>query len=295
MTPIHPHQTSLRPKQGAFSKRRGKCADCGKEGAKHGIFGKYYCTDCYKKRKKKGKKTYIKTCYKCKTEGKCFKYWGKFYCEKCLVETSGHGNSGMIAMPKEWVEHQLMQIHMIPESYQRPVLIYVPKGNKLFASLYLSHYPQSKGIVGRSLNYLIIYKGMTAGIIGGNSPPYAVKPIDEFFGITKENRGDMLVRFFNNEVFRIIKSSKNLATMSLKAFRYRVKKDYLERYGCDLIGFITFVEPPRKGSIYLADNWTYLGKTKGFSTKRRGKRWHIRTWGKTVPKHIYGWKYKEYR
>lgn len=292
--PIHPHQTKIsRPKKGAFSKRTGKCADCGKEKAKHGIFGKYYCKECYLKRKKKGKEEYIKTCCKCDTRGKCFKHWGKYYCEKCLMETSGHGHSGMLAMPQEWVNHQLMQIHMIPKSYERPTLIYVPKGNKLFASLYLSHYPKSKGIVSRTLNYLVIYKGLIVGIIGGNSPPYSIKAVDEFFGITKENRGDMLVQFFNNEVFRIIRSAKNLATMTLKAFRYQVQKDYQEKYGCKLIGLITFVEPPRTGNIYKADNWKYLGKTKGYSTKRRGKRWHKRTWSRTIPKYIYGYKYRK--
>lgn len=282
----------VRPKKGAFAKRTGTCADCGAEGAKHGIFGNYYCKECYKERKTGNKKAYLKRCEKCGKEGKCFRHWGKYYCEKCLMETSGHGHSGMLKMPKEWVEGQLQQVHMIPESYQRPVLQRVPKGDKLFASLYLSHYPQSKGIVGRTLNYLIIYKGHVVGIIGANSPPYSVKPVDDFFGITKENRGDILVQFMNNEVFRIMRSSPNLATMILKEFRYQLRRDYIERYKCPLIGLITFVEPPRTGAIYKADNWIYLGTTKGFSTKRRGKRWHTRTWGRTVPKHIYGYKYK---
>lgn len=280
-----------RPKEGAFSKRTGTCADCGATGAKHGIFGHYYCTDCYKKRKTKNKEPYIKTCCKCKREGKCFRHWGKYYCEKCLMETSGKGHSGMLAMPKEWVDGQLAQIHMIPESYRHPILQSTPKGNKLFASLYLSHYPKSKGIVGRCINYFIIYKGLTVGIIGGNSPPYSVRAIDDFFGITKENRGDMLVQIFNNEVFRIIRSAPNLATMTLKEFRHNVNRDYEVKYGYPLIGLITFVEPPRTGAIYKADNWTYLGDTKGFSTKRRGKRWHTRTWDRTVPKHIFGYKY----
>lgn len=283
--------TITRPKEGAFSKRTGTCADCGAKDVKYGIFGKYYCKDCYAKRKKKGKESYLKICCKCGKETKCFRHWGKYYCEKCLMETSGKGHSGMIAMPEEWVQGQLQQVHMIPKSYLRPVLQRVPKGDKLFASLYLSHYPKSKGIVGRTINYLIIFKGHVVGIIGGNSPPYAIKAVDEFFGITKENRGDMLVQFFNNEVFRIIHSYPNLATMILKEFRHQVRQDYMSRYNCPLIGLITFVEPPRTGAIYKADNWTSLGKTKGFSTKRRGKRWQKRTWGKTIPKFIFGYKY----
>lgn len=206
-----------------------------------------------------------------------------------IAEEGGKGHSGMLPFKtKEQLTKALSQTFLLPQSFKYPTLVQVPKGDKLFATLYLSHYPESKGIVGRSINYLVIWQNKIVGIIGGNSPPYSVKAIDEFFGITKENRNDVLVKFLNNEVYRIIHSAKNLATMTLKSFRKQLKKDYREKYGDELIGLITFVEPPRTGAIYKADNWTFLGMTKGYGTTRRGKRWFDRRWIRKTPKLIFG-------
>jgi len=250
---------------GSIAKRTKTCA-CGKEG-KYGIWGSYYCKECFIKR------------------------LGKNPDE--IAEQSGTGNSGMVAFKTEdELKSALAQTYMIPQSYKYPHLLQVPKGNKTFATLYLTHYPNSLGIVGRSINYLVIWKGKIVGIIGGNSAPYSVKSIDEYFGIDKENRSDKLLEIMNNDVFRIVEPDKNLATMALKSFRIAIQRDYEKKYGGKLTGLITFVEPPRKGNIYYADNWTYLGMTKGFGTTRRGKRWWDRRWVKKEPKHIFAIRFK---
>lgn len=249
----------------SIAKRTKPCCKCGKKG-RYGVWGRYYCKDCF------------------------IEYLGKDPDE--IAEESGRGHSGMLPFKtKKQLTRALSQTYLLPNSFKYPVLVQVPKGNKVFATLYLSHYPESKGIVGRSINYLVIWHNRIVGIIGGNSPPYSVKAVDEFFGITKENRNDMLVQLLNNEVYRIIKPAKNLATMTLKSFRKQVKRDYLLKYSCPLIGLITFVEPPRTGAIYKADNWVFLGMTKGFGTTRRGKRWWDRRWVKKTPKLIFGYKY----
>jgi len=249
----------------SIAKRTKPCCKCGKKG-KYGVWGSYYCKECF------------------------VEYLGKD--PDKIAEEGGKGHSGMLPFknPNDLTK-ALSQTFLLPQSFKYPVLVQVPKGNKVFASLYLTHYPESKGIVGRSINYLVIWKNKIVGIIGGNSPPYSVKAIDEFFGITKENRNDILVRFVNNEVYRIIHSANNLATMTLKSFRKQIKKDYKERYGDELIGLITFVEPPRTGAIYKADNWQFLGMTKGYGTTRRGKRWFDRKWIKKKPKLIFGYRY----
>jgi len=235
----------------AISKRTEPCHVCGKEG-KYGVFGRYYCKECYEKRPKRGK---------------------------------GHG--GLIALPADELKERLKQKFISPQSFKYPILLKVPKGHKVFASLYLSHYPNSKGIVGRSINYLVIWKGKIAGIIGGNSPPYAIKAVDGFFNITKQNRSEKLRGFFNNDVFRLIVHEKNLGTMTLRSFRETIKKDYSSKYGEELFGLITFVEPPRTGIVYKADNWNYLGMTKGFGTTQRSKRWESRKWIRKSPKYIF--------
>jgi len=252
---------------GSIAKRTKECCKCGQKG-RYGMWGNYYCKDCFKK------------------------YLGKDPDE--IAEEKGGGHSGMLPFKTtEELKTALSQTYLMPQSFKYPCLIQVPKGDKLFASLYLTHYPQSKGIVGRTINYLVIWKQRVIGIIGGNSAPYSVKAVDKFFGITNENRADMLLCLLNNEVFRLIESDKNLASMTLKSFRRTMKIDYEKKYGCPLIGLITFVEPPREGSIYRADNWIYLGMTAGYGTTRRGKRWFDRKWIKKEPKHIYAYIYPE--
>lgn len=250
---------------GSIARRTKACCKCGKKG-KFGVWGSYYCKECF------------------------VKYLGKD--PDKIADKSGKGHSGMLPLPEDKLREALGQTFMIPSSFKRPYLLCVPKGNKVFASLYLSHYPQSKGIVGRSINYLVIWKGKIAGIIGINSPPYSVKAVDEFFGITKENRHDALLTIMNNDVFRLIIREKNLGTMTLKALRNVIKKAYPEKYGSPLVGLLTFVEPPRKGSVYFADNWTYVGLTKGYGTLRRGKRWFDRRWVKKTKKLIFAIRFK---
>jgi len=130
---------------------------------------------------------------------------------------------------------------------------------------------------------LISYKGKTIGIIGCNSPPQSVKSVDDFFLINTENRSEKLKKIMNNNVFRIVKNEPNLATKILRVFRKRIVKDYKKKFGERLLGLITFVEPPREGVCYKADNWDFLGKTKGFSCKRRGAEgeWITKQWEKT--------------
>jgi len=245
-----------------ISKRQRICADCGKKG-RYGYWGRYYCRECFLKR------------------------FGKD--PDSVVDSKGRGHSGMLPLSDEELKRALGQLFILG-SGEDILLIRVPKGNKVFASLYLTHYPQSKGIVGRSLCYLIIYKNQLAGIIGVNSPPYSVEAVNKFFGITKENRDEKLRRILNNNIFRLIIREKNLGTRVLKVFRRRVKEDYEKIYGDLLEGLITFVEPPLSGAVYKADNWTYLGMTKGYGVLRRGERWFDKKWVEKTPKHIFAYK-----
>jgi len=200
---------------GSIARRKKPCCKCGKSG-KYGVWGSYYCKSCF------------------------IKYLGKD--PDKIAEKGGKGHSGMLPFKTdEEYQRALSQAYFIPSSHQKPHLIQIPKGDKLFASLYLTHYPESKGIVGRSINYLVIWKERVAGIIGGSSPPYSVIAVDEYFGITKENRNDMLLGFLNNEVFRLIVNEKNLATMTLSVFRKTIKKDYIKKYETDLFVFLNIV------------------------------------------------------
>jgi len=63
-------------------------------------------------------------------------------------------------------------------------------------------------------------------------------------------------------------------------FRKRIEDDYKKNYGDTLIGLVTFVELPRDGAIYKADNWDYLGLTQGKEMRRQGNhgKWVNKEW-----------------
>jgi len=217
-------------------------------------------------------------CYKCNQDQKTVKSFGKDICLNCLEKrkTGTKGHSGMIYKKNTSGNQILFGSDFIK-------LIKVPKSNKLFVKWYMEHYPKSKGIVGRQLNYLIYYASNPVGLISATSPPLNYKLFNDYFN-KKENisNGDFSKTFVNNGVFRIVISpKKNFATQVLKLFRKTIKQDYKKIYGDDLQGIITFVEKPRTGGIYKADNWDLIGETKGIEVRRKGKDWLNKSYTKT--------------
>lgn len=223
-------------------------------------------------------------CYKCEEDKKTVKTFGKDICLDCLEKrkTGRKGNSGMIYNP----EIKSSDYCNLTKGIK---LLLVKKSHPLFVKWYIEHYPKSKGIVGRQLNYLIYFDGKPVGIISAVSPPLNYKMFRKFFNV-KDDKG-----FVNNGVFRVVKSpKKNFASQLLKVFRLRIKEDYKKRYGDNLLGIITFVEKPRNGGIYLADNWLKLGETQGVEVRRRGNDWVNKTYTKTGNKKlIFAYKYKK--
>jgi len=167
------------------------------------------------------------------------------------------------------------------------VLERTTKGDKIFSTLYRTHYPKSKGIIGRQINYFIKKDGELLGIIGGSSPPLRYRKFSAYF----DSQYTML-NWLNNNVFRLIVHEKNLGTQILKLFRQQIKIDYEEKYGDELVGLVTFVEPPRNGAIYRADNWTFLGMTQGRTCRRPGKE---KQWSAGTQKLIFAIKLKKGR
>lgn len=134
------------------------------------------------------------------------------------------------------------------------------------------HYVPNHGTHGQQLHYLIQLDGQVIGIISGASSVWAVKPRDDYFGLNKDNKKVALPSIINNVVFRLETHLPNLATQVLKMWRCRVSEDWQERYKVKVHGFETFVveEDYRKGALYKADNWEFLGVTQGSTKKHNG-------------------------
>ena len=219
----------------------------------------------------------IGICQKCGAKSKLFPSFGKMICSKCKDSrpNKGKGNAGLFSSTQEvFVFSSGLNIRR------------VKKSDKTFGRLFFEHYPGSKGIPGRSLCYIIEYNGCIAGIIGFNSPPKNYSIFNDYFGAR-----DLENYFLINNVFRLTNNEKNLATKAMKIARLKIKNDYKEKYGDDLIGIVTFVEPPRTGALYRADNWDFIGYSEGKRMKRDPITWE-KTFTSGEKKLIFGYKYK---
>ena len=139
------------------------------------------------------------------------------------------------------------------------------------------HYIANKGTVGRLVAAVILVNGERCGIISAGASAWCNKLRDEFFGITatdNKTKGRQLCLVLNNSVFRLERTErlndKNLGTKVLSRFRTFAEDVWLTKYGDRPVGWETYVgrSECRAGAVYKADNWTYLGDTKGTARSR---------------------------
>lgn len=144
-------------------------------------------------------------------------------------------------------------------------LLRCTRANPIYQEFRDRHYVPNNGAVGQQIHYLIMVDGEWVGIISGGSAAYAVRCRDEYFGINKENRATALNGIVDNTVFRLEKNVPNLGTQILSMWRKKIQVDWERTYGVKVAGFETFVieNDRRKGSMYKADNWTFVGETQG--------------------------------
>jgi hypothetical protein len=153
--------------------------------------------------------------------------------------------------------------------------------NRLFAKTINTHhsYVKFKCVPQRRINWLI-YKsdgGDLLGAVGLSSCVLAVGDRDRYIGWDRATRLLHSNNVANNYRFCLIPNSgvKNLGTMSLRLLREHGARRWQEKYGDELVLLETYVQPEidgsdnkRNGAVYLADNWTFVGRTSGNSVKK---------------------------
>lgn len=185
----------------------------------------------------------------------------------------------------------------------------VTRTDPRYKSIRDRHYIPNSGCHGQQLHYLAFDEGQQVGIISGASATYDVGPRDRFFGLSKSKavKQVQLNGIISNNVFRLEVPAPNRATRILSAWRKRIAWDWEYLYGVKVAGFETFIieerrdgQSDRLGTLYLADNWTFLGVTKG-NTKQHAQEkgsggLNAKHTRKTVvPKLIYAIKVKKAR
>lgn len=131
------------------------------------------------------------------------------------------------------------------------------------------HYSQPKGFVGRRICYAILYDNVYYGHILAGSSTLNLPGRHEFLKTDKSQ----LVNIVNNTFYHIRKVDnkypiRNFSSYVVSEWRKQVEKDWLSKYGDAVLGFESLVELPRTGELYLKDDWTLVGQTKGYTCKR---------------------------
>lgn len=112
----------------------------------------------------------------------------------------------------------------------------------------------------RQIYWDLFENGLLVGSFGFGSG----LPFGESVAQYMESCGCEFNELVNNIVYCLNgHQDKNAGTKFLKMCRIDALHWWYEKYGDILKCYQTFIEPPRTGAMYKADNWEYLGMTKG--------------------------------
>ncbi len=131
-------------------------------------------------------------------------------------------------------------------------------------------YVASAKTVGRVIKYIIRYENDIVGTfwIGSGFKP-TPKSILDYFNKSQSQFDDIFNSVADNKRFCMIKSIPNLGSQILKGIRNRAKQDWYDKYDDDLLAIVTTIGADKKGSVYLADNWEFIGLTAGLPKERK--------------------------
>ncbi len=132
------------------------------------------------------------------------------------------------------------------------------------------HYQGYTRIVGHSIKYIAYCSGIPVACLGWGSAAWSLSPRDKYIGWDKATKDKNLHLIANNIRFLILPGIKikYLASHLLSKNIKVIGRHWQDKYGHPLYLLETFVETGRfLGTSYKASNWTYLGRTKGYSKK----------------------------
>ncbi len=128
------------------------------------------------------------------------------------------------------------------------------------------HYLGYRSMAGAQIRYLIESNHGTLGALSFSAAAWTLECRDKWLGWDSLTREKNLHKIACNSRFLILPHVKipNLASHVLSLCRKRISDDFEKKYSHRIVLLETFIEKGRfLGSCYKADNWIYLGDTKG--------------------------------
>jgi len=143
--------------------------------------------------------------------------------------------------------------------------------------VYHYHYLGHNKMTGRRTKYLVISQERPLAALGFHSASLRLETRDQYIGWSANQRKQYLNRIVNNNRFVIFPwvQVKNLASYVLSQTLNLLPKDWNNKYNIKPVLVETFVDLTRyEGTCYQAANWVLLGKTKGYTKKGKGYKYH---------------------
>lgn len=138
------------------------------------------------------------------------------------------------------------------------------KWNQLMSS---HHYLGFSSLLGEQMKYVGVLNGQWVALLGWGAAALACDARDRYLAWNTYNCRWRLKHMANNSRFLILPGVqiKNLASRILALNLRRLSSDWQSKYRHPILVVETFVNTSLyRGTCYKADNWTLVGRTKGF-------------------------------
>jgi hypothetical protein len=135
------------------------------------------------------------------------------------------------------------------------------------------HYLGSLPKIGETLWYVAVWGNEWVGLLSFSASALKCSVRDHWIGWDFRIQYGRLKLVVNNSRFLIMPDwhVSNLGTRILALCQKRLCRDWEQTFGHPVVLLETFVDPQRFcGTVYKADNWVYVGDTKGFRRTRLG-------------------------
>ena len=135
------------------------------------------------------------------------------------------------------------------------------------------HYLGALPKISETIWYVATIAEQWVAILSFSAAALKCSPRDRWIGWDFRHQYDRLKLVTNNSRFLILPQwhLPNLASRILSLCRKRLLTDWQAFFGHPILLIETFVDPKRfQGTIYKADNWIYVGNSKGFQRIGKG-------------------------
>jgi hypothetical protein len=135
------------------------------------------------------------------------------------------------------------------------------------------HYLGSLPKISETLWYIATRRNEWIGLLSFSASALKCSVRDRWIGWDFRLQYGRLKLVVNNSRFLILPDwhIQNIGSRILSLCRKRLCRDWEQTFGHPVVLLETFVDPQRfHGTVYKADNWVYVGNTKGFHRTRLG-------------------------